>query len=252
MTRIALTRAVPSSINRAEVTHLERKPIDFRRATAQHAAYEAALRKLGCTIERLPPLDDMPDSVFVEDTAVVLPEIAVITRPGAESRRGEIASVAAALSDHRPLASIEEPGTLDGGDVLVIGRRIVVGRSERTNEAGIMQFQRIVSAFGYRVDSVPVTRCLHLKSAVTRVGEELLVNPDWVDAALFSAMIEIDRAEPFAANALLLNSVVVFPEEFAKTRQILERRGIFVEPVPAGELAKAEGGVTCCSIIFET
>ena len=252
MTRIALTRPVPSSINRAELTHLERKPIDVRRAVAEHEAYESALRKLGCTVERLPPLDDMPDSVFVEDTAVVLPEIAVITRPGAESRRGEIASVAAALSDHRPLAAIEEPGTLDGGDVLIIGRRILVGRNERTNEAGLMQFQRIVSAFGYQVEGVPVSKCLHLKSAATPIGETVLANPEWIDCALFEDFIAVDEAEPFAANALFLDSVVVFPAEYAKTRQILESRGIFVEPVGAGELAKAEGGVTCCSIIFET
>jgi dimethylargininase len=252
MTRIALTRPIPSSINRCEVTHVERQPIDVDRARRQHDTYEAALRKVGCTVEHLPPLDEMPDSVFVEDIAVVLPEIAVITRPGAESRRGETTTVAAALSDYRPLAAIEEPGTLDGGDVLVLGHRIVIGLSARTNRVGITQFERIVAPFGYRVESAAVTKCLHLKSAVTSIGESVLLNPDWTAPAMFSDPLCVDPAEPEAANALFVNNVAIFPAAFARTRQILERRGIFVEPVPADELAKAEGGVTCCSIVFET
>src|ERR1043166_7727320 len=112
---IALTRDIPSAINACELTHVERNPIDIAAVRAQHAAYEAALESAGCPVQRLPPLDDMPDSVFVEDTAIVVDELAVITRPGAESRRGETASVAAALRAHRHVVNIEEPGTLDGG-----------------------------------------------------------------------------------------------------------------------------------------
>ncbi len=134
---IALTRSVPPSIDNCELTHLRREPINYGRAAEQHTGYEKGLVVLGCTIQRLPSLPDLPDSVFVEDTAVVLPELAIIARPGAESRRFEVTSVAEALRPHYPLTFIEPPGTLDGGDVLLIGSTIYVGDSTRTNAEGI-------------------------------------------------------------------------------------------------------------------
>ncbi len=248
---IALTRPVPKSINRCELTHLAREPIDLARAREQHDAYERALQDLGCTIHRLPALHDLPDSVFVEDTAVVLPEAAVMARLGSESRRGEIGSVAAALQPHRPLFAIEEPGTLDGGDVLAIGKRIFVGRSSRTNEAGIAQLRQMVEPFGYRVSTAAVRECLHLKSAATLIGEAVLCNARWVDVKLFDETIETHPAERFAANALLVNGSVLYPAAYPRTRARLARRGISVQTVDADELAKAEGGLTCCSIVFE-
>src|SRR5260221_10996135 len=167
---LALTRAVPDSIARCELTHLARQPIDFARARVQHAAYEEALRKAGYTIEHLPSADEMPDSVFVEDTAIVLDELAVITRPGAESRRGETASVAAALSRYRTLAFIEAPAVVDGGDVLCVGRDVYAGLSTRTTVAAVEQLAHILERLGYRVHGVTAPGSLHFKSAATDPG----------------------------------------------------------------------------------
>src|SRR4051794_141915 len=168
MATIALTREVPSTINDCELTHLDRHPIDVALARAQHAAYEAALQAAGCTIVRLPALDELPDSVFVEDAAVVVDELAVVARPGAASRRAETESVAAALRAHRDVVAIEEPGTLDGGDVLQLGETIFVGLSARTNAEGARQLREFLEAYGYVVKTVDVTGALHLKTAVTR------------------------------------------------------------------------------------
>jgi len=164
---LALTRAVPRSIERCELTHLAREPIDYARAVAEHAEYEAALRQLGCDVRRLPDLPDHPDSVFVEDTAVVFDEIVVLARPGAESRRGEVPSMETAMRPLRLLAAIEAPGTLDGGDVLVTPGRVFVGISGRTNDEGARQLAAILEFQGIEVVPVPVTGGLHLKSAVT-------------------------------------------------------------------------------------
>lgn len=251
---VALTREVPPTIVNCELTHLEREPIDFSRAVEQHSEYEKALAGLGCTIHRLPPLHDFPDSVFVEDTAVVLPELAVVSRPGAASRRPEVDSVSDAMRQYRRLAFIDSPGTLDGGDVLVVGKTIYVGASTRTNADGIHQLAQLTSPYGYTVRPLTISGCLHLKSAVTRVAEEaILLNPDWVDASAFEEMrrIEVHPAEPFAANALWIGEGVICPSGFDETSARLERFGINVHAVEMGELQKAEGGVTCCSIIVD-
>ena len=251
---IAFTRSVAPSIVNCELTHREREPIDFARAAEQHGLYESVLSALGCVVERLPDLPDLADSVFVEDTAVVLPEIAIIARPGAASRRPEVASVADALRPHRELRFIEAPGTLDGGDVLVIGSAIYVGESARTNSEGIRQLTDFASAYGYAVRPVKVSRCLHLKSAVTAVAEDLvLLNPAWVDASTFKGMrqIEVHPREPFAANALWIGEHVIYPRGFDKTRSRLEESGVNVRLVETDELQKAEGGVTCCSILIQ-
>jgi dimethylargininase len=245
---IALTRDVPPSIAACELSHLARSPIDVERAALQHRDYELALERLGCRVERIAPEPAMPDSVFVEDTAVVLPGIAIITRPGAESRRGETRSMAEALGRYRDLVYIEEPGTLDGGDILSAGGTLYAGLSARTNEEGIRQLRR----FAGDVEAVPLTKCLHLKSAVTEVADgTLLINPKWIERERFAdfQLIEVDPSEEFAANALRLGARVLFPSEFPRTRERLERAGIEVHGVAAGELAKAEGGVTCCSVI---
>jgi dimethylargininase len=249
---IALTRAVPPSIAQCELTHVSRAPIDLARATLQHQQYEEALVALGCTVQRLPPTPGLPDSVFVEDTAVVLPEVAVMTRPGAESRRGEVADVATALAPYRELVTVEAPGTLDGGDVLCIGTRVYVGQSERSNAEGIRQLTEVLSPYGYRVQAVQMNGCLHLKTAVTRVARDtVLLNPEWVDAEVFEEFerIEVHPDEAFAANALLVGDAVLYPARHVGTRRRLEERGVAVRTVAADELEKAEGGVTCCSIL---
>lgn len=251
---VALTRPVPASLADCELTHVPRTPIAVETARAEHAAYERALATHGYEVRRLPAADDQPDSVFVEDTAVVVDEIAVIARPGAESRRGETTVVRDALAALRPVAAIVGPGTLDGGDVLRLGRSFYVGIGTRTNEAGVAQLRAHLAPFDYEVRGVPFRGALHLKTAVTAVGERtLLVNPDWVDARHFEGAwrVEIDPREPFAANALLLHDgAVVHSDAFVRTRERLRFSGVRVVPVPAGELAKAEGGVTCCAILL--
>lgn len=250
---IAITRGVSARIGACELTHLKRQPIDVERARAQHRAYELALERRGCRVESLPALDDLPDSVFVEDVAVVLDELAVITRPGAESRRAETVAIAPVLAGYRRLVFIEPPGTLDGGDVLRLGRRVFIGRSGRSNNDGIAQLRDTVEPFGYTVEAVTVRGCLHLKSAVTEAAPGVvLVNPAWVNPAPFAAarVIEVDPGEPAAANGLLIERSLICPSSFPRTRRRLERAGIDVVPVDVSELQKAEGAVTCCSLVF--
>jgi dimethylargininase len=251
--QIAITRGVSAGIAACELTHLERRPIDLARARAQHRAYEAALARAGCRVESLPALDDLPDSVFIEDVAVVLDEIAIVTRPGAESRRGETEAIAPVLANYRRVTFILSPGTLDGGDVLRIGHRIIVGRSGRSNESGIEQLRAVAWPYGYTVTAVPVKGCLHLKSAITEAAPGVvLVNPAWVDVAAFGdiQVIEIDPEEPYAANGLLVGKRFIYPGSFPRTRKRLEDAGISVEAVDVSELQKAEGAVTCCSLVF--
>ena len=251
--QIAITRAVSAGIGTCELTHLERTAIDVERARAQHRAYEEALAQACCRVESLPALDDLPDSVFVEDVAVVLDEIAVFTRPGAESRRPETARMAQVLSNYRRVTFIQAPGTLDGGDVLRLGRRIYVGRSGRSDDGGIEQLRAVVWPYGYTVTAVPVTGCLHLKSAVTEVAPGVvLVNPAWVEAAAFGdvRVMETDADEPYAANGLLVGNRLIYPTSFPRTRRRLEAARIDVDAVDVSELQKAEGAVTCCSLVF--
>ena len=253
MSRVALTRAVSPAITRCELVHLERRPIDVELARAQHRTYEAALRGEGCQVRTLPAEADLPDSVFVEDTAVVFDELAVVTRPGAESRRPETAAVAAVLAEYRPLATIVAPGTMDGGDVLVIGRTVFVGATDRTNRAAIDQLRTALRAHGYRVEAVSVRGCLHLKSAATLVGHDtVLCNPRWVAPATFAGVrvLEVADGEPGAANGLLVGERVIYPSSFPKTAARLATQGIALLSVNVSELQKAEGAVTCCSLLI--
>ena len=250
---LALTRAVSRSLARCELTHLARDPIDVDRARAQHHAYEEALVSLGAHLLSLPEEPDLPDAVFVEDTAVVTPELAVLTRPGAESRRPEVETVARALAPHRQLAWLTAPATLDGGDVLRVGKALFVGRSGRTNEAGIEQLRALLSPFGYSVTGVSVKGCLHLKTAVTEVADgAVLVQPAWVDPRGFGLRwIEVDPAEPMAANVVRIGPAVIHAERHVRTRERLEKEGIRVVAVDVSELEKAEAAVTCCSVLID-
>jgi dimethylargininase len=248
---IAITRGVATTIGNCELTHVGRTPIDVDRARDQHRQYEQALTDLGCEVRRIPADDRHPDCVFIEDTAVVLDELAIITRPGAPSRRQEADAVAGALRDLRPIVRIEEPATIDGGDVLRVDRTLFVGMSARTNSSAIEQLRRV--ALSYEVIAIPIDRALHLKSAVTLVAPNtLLVNPEWIGMEPFRAYdrIEVDPTEPFAANALLVGGAILYPSDYPRTRERLETRGLRVVTVDASELAKAEGGVTCCSVLI--
>jgi dimethylargininase len=255
MQLVALTREVAPSLADCELTHLKREPIDYALAVEQHRRYEEVLTELGCTVRRLPPLPDLPDSVFVEDTAVVLQQLAIVTRPGAESRRAEVTSVADALREYRPLGFIEPPGTLDGGDVLLLGSTVYAGTSTRTNADGIQQLAQLASPHGYTVYPLTVSGCLHLKSAVTRVGRDVvLLNPEWLDASSFRTVnvIEVDPREPYAANAVCIGDTIIYATGFDRTLERLERSGIEVHSVDNSELQKAEGALTCCSILVES
>jgi len=251
--QIAITREVSRSIAQCELTHLSRVQIDLELARSQHQRYQQALAELGCEVVSLEEQPELPDSVFVEDVAIVLDECAVITRPGADSRRPESDSIARKLSEYRKLVYIEAPGTLDGGDVLRVGKTLFVGLSGRSNRAAIDQLRALIAPYGYTVKAAEVSGCLHLKSAVSQAAENtLLVNPRWVNPADFGDFewLEIDPAEEYAANTLLIGKSIIYPTSFPRTRQLLEQRGIRVVAVEVSELQKAEGAVTCCSLVF--
>jgi dimethylargininase len=252
--KIAITRQVSPAIYRCELTHLAREPIDYQRACAQHRQYEDALRSLGMNVISLEAEPDLPDSVFVEDVALVLDECAMMLNPGAASRRPEVASVEKALAPYREIFQVRPPGTVDGGDILRVEKTIFVGLSGRSTEDAIGQLKTILEPHQYEVRAVSVTGCLHLKSAATQVREDtLLVNPQWVSKDDFSGMqfIEVDSSEPYAANAVLVDDTIMYPSSFPKTRKKLESAGIAMRIVAADELAKAEGALTCCSLIFK-
>ena len=248
-------REVSESVNRCEVTYIGREPIALDAAVAEHRQYQDALKDYGIQVVLLPSLKDFPDSVFVEDTAVIFNELALLTRPGALSRRAEVEHMAPTLSRYRSIARIEEPGTLDGGDVLVLDKEVYVGMSTRSNDGAVLQMRKILSPFGYEVVPIRVPECLHLKSAVTRASHDtLLINPQWIDRNIFSKwkVVEVDPTEPGAANIVAFEGGAIFPAQYPKTRERLEKAGICnVRLVDAGELAKAEGAVTCCSLLLK-
>ena len=250
---IAITRHISPRFNECEITHIEREPINLDIARAQHQGYVEALKKLGCDVMELPAEPDLPDSVFVEDTAFILPECAVITRPGADSRKPEVDSIIEALPPHLPLVRVTEPATVDGGDVLVLGKHIYVGMSTRSNQDALGQLQIALDEHGYKVTGVEMHDCLHLKTAITKVDDStVLINPNWVDTHHFKDFrwIEVDAEEPFAANCLPVSGRIIYPTAFPKTRAKLEAHGCKIQPVTVDELAKAEGAVTCCSLII--
>lgn len=255
MTLTAITRELNTAIGNCELTFSPRVAIDGELALQQHEHYQSVLTSLGCTVVVVPTEAGLADSVFIEDTALVLDEIAVLCRPGAASRRPEVAGVADILKEYRTLVSIEAPGTVDGGDLLRIGNVIYAGLSTRSNQNGIDQLRDIVADYGYSVRPVETTQCLHLKSAVSEVAPGLLlINSDWIDGSAFAdcELIGIDEEEAHAANALRVGDSVIYPSSFPRTLDLLLNRGIDVMPVDLTELQKAEGAVTCCSLIFAT
>jgi dimethylargininase len=250
---IAITRPVSRSIQECELTHMDRERICHKTASKQHADYVDALRTLGVEVVELEPLHHHPDAVFVEDIMVVVDEVAVLTRPGAESRRGEVESAVTLVEQYRTIARIESPGTLEGGDVMQVERTIFVGRSNRSNDAGIDQLRTILAPHGYTVLSMPVPGALHLKTAATYLGDGMvLANPEWLDTTQFNELdvIETHPDEPFAGNAIRIGNSLVFPEQFPHTAGRLEARGFVLKRVQSSELAKAEGSLTCKSVIF--
>jgi len=248
----AITRELNTAFGDCELTFLPRVEIDITLAQQQHEQYQSALSSIGCEIVVVPTRPGLADSVFIEDTAIVLDEIAVLMRPGAASRRPEVADVEEVLQPHRPIRAIQSPGTLDGGDLLCIDKVIFAGLSTRSNHDGIEQLRQAVSAYGYSVIAVETNQCLHLKSAVSEVAPgTILINPDWISTSVFQdyEQIHIDTEEAHAANALRVGTSVIYPSSFPRTIDRLAARGIDVVPVDLSELQKAEGAVTCCSLL---
>lgn len=255
MTLTAITRGVSPALNRCELGFQPRQEIDIAKAAAQHHHYEACLRDLGVTVLSLPPEPELPDSIFVEDPAVVVNEVAVITRMGAASRRAEADTLAPVLARYRPLRWMHEPATLEGGDVLRVGSTLYVGLSARTNQAGIDQLAEHVRPFGYNVQAVPVQGCLHLKSACSSVdGQTLLANRAWFDSTVVQGLriVDVPPEEPRAANVLAIGSAVLVPAAFPRTASLVERMGWDVLLLDISELMKAEAALTCSSILLET
>jgi len=251
---LAYVRELSPQLERCELSFLGRSAIDGAQARRQHQAYVGELESLGCRLAWLPALPEHPDGVFVEDTAVIVPEITIITRPGAASRRNEVESVATSLASRTRLARVRGPGTLEGGDVMRIGRALYVGMSARSNADGIAQLAAALAPFSYSVQGVPLRGCLHLKSAVTCIAPDtILVNPEWVDPALFGLrnVIEVAAAEPFGANTLTVSGVTLVSADYPLTQEALEAGGVTTRALEVSELHKAEAALTCMSLIFE-
>jgi dimethylargininase len=250
----AITRAVSPAIHQCEIGFIERQPIDLAKASEQHSHYEALLAELGAKVVSLPAEADYPDSVFVEDPAVVVDEVAVMARMGVESRRGESESLARALADFRPLRWLREPATLEGGDVMRIGRTLYVGLSQRTNRAGIQQLADELTPLGYSVAPVEVRGALHLKTACCPLGDgSILANRAWLDVEPLAKfrIVDVAPVEERAANVLTVGNSVIVPACFPRTAERLAHAGMHVRLLDVSELMKAEAGVTCCSLLFE-
>jgi dimethylargininase len=250
----AITRAASQTIVNCQLTYLKRLEMDASKAIQEQLDYERRLVELGVQVVSLPNRSSLPDSVFIEDTAVILDEIAIIAAMGAPSRRQEIFDTAEALSNYRPLKFINQPGTLEGGDVMRIGRRLYVGESTRTNSNGISQMRDILRVYDYDVINVEVDGCLHLSTGCTYIGRNtILSNRNWIHTERIQGVeiIDVYPLEPWAANALLINGVVVVSKSYPKTRTLLEERGFKIKAIDISELEKAEAGLTCLSLLFQ-
>ncbi len=251
MNGTALVRAPSSRLAEGIVTHISRTAVDVARARAQHAAYAGALAACGWVIAQAPAAEDCPDSVFIEDTAVVCEDLAVLARPGAPARRAEVAGAAGILrSMGLRTAAIHEPGTLDGGDVLQAGHAVYVGRGGRTNGAGIRQLRALLAPLGRTVIAVPLTNVLHLKSAVTALpdGTFLLV-PQLVPAGLFPAVRPVQE-EGGCHVVPLGEDRVLIAASAPGTAQLLDDMGFTPVVVDISEFEKLEGCVTCLSVLL--
>ncbi|HEX5735298.1 MAG TPA: arginine deiminase family protein [Blastocatellia bacterium] len=251
----AITRRVSPCIENCNLTFLARHPIDIAKACQQQRAYEDCLRRLGVRVVSLPPEPELPDAVFVEDTAVVVKELAVVAKMGGAKRQLEVPSLTIVLSSYRPLKFLNHSSTLEGGDVVHVGRTLYVGVSGRTNREGVMQLSEILKPYDYQVRPVEVRGCLHLSTGCSYAGPDtILANPDWVDTSQFEGLdvLAVPPTEPWAANTLFINGVTVVGGAYPKTRELLEGRGLKTESVDISELEKAEAGLTCLRLIFDS
>jgi dimethylargininase len=252
---LAFVREVSPRLAQCELSFVQRAAIDTTRALRQHQSYTQALQSLGCELKWLPALPQHADAVFVEDTAVIVPEIAVITRPGAHSRQGETGTVASTLAAYVTITEVNAPATIEGGDVMQIGRTFYVGASARTNSQGVEQLRAALSPFGYEVRTIAMRGCLHLKSACTYIPPEVvLCNPLWVDATLFrgARVLTVNATEPFGANTLTIKGTTLVSSLYPRTAEMLEAAGMQIRTLEVDELHKAEAALTCMSLLLET
>ena len=251
----ALTRRVSNAINKCQLTYTERKPIDVEKAQLQHRNFEKYLEKIGVKVISLEADSALPDCTFIEDTTIVTDEIAVIMYMGAIARRAEAEKVVEALEKFRPLKFINDSGTIEGGDVIKVGETLYVGISTRTNLAGINQLAALLAPYSYDIVPVKVTGCLHLSTGATYLGNRtFLINPQWIDASTFKDfdVIAVDANEPFAANTLNLKGKILLPESSVKTSEKISKKGFDVNTLNISELEKAEAGLTCMCVLFES
>jgi len=253
-TLVAVTN-VPSPLLYLGVrTFADEAAVDYAIALKQHGEYQEALRRCGCRVVPLEVNREHPDSVFVEDTALVLDEVAIMMSPGAASRRDEPRGIEPTLRDYRRVVRIEMPATIDGGDIVRNGRQLYAGESQRTTTAGISSLAELSRHYGYRVTSIPVFGCLHLKSACSALPDgRFLVNADWIDVSPLphDRLLHVPMSEPWAGDVLVIGERIIVSDAFPDTIALLEREGWEVVPVAVSEFAKVEGGVTCLSLVFE-
>ena len=250
---IALTHIPSPNMHACERTFVPQTAIDHALATRQHAAYCKLLADCGAKVVTLDVNAGFPDCTFIEDTATVLDELAILPPMGAVSRRAEQAAIEPFLEAHRPIARIHLPATIDGGDVLRVGRRLLIGESRRTNSAGIAALTLILKRYGYRVTRVPVRGCLHLKTACTALPDgHLLVNPGWLESSALAdfQIVHVPTGEPWSANVALLGPNVLMPAAHPQAAELVCKLGFTVRTVDLSEFAKAEGGVTCLSLFI--
>jgi dimethylargininase len=248
---LAIVRGVPETFDRALAMHAPAEPIDVARARAQHAGYVAALRALGVELVELPADPALPDCCFVEDTAVIAEGVALITRPGAASRRGETAAVRAALAGRMPIHEMAEPATLDGGDCLLAGRRLHIGLSSRTNAAGVARAREVFGPAGIDVIPVAMPPALHLKSVCSPLGDRaVLVAQGMLPPGTFAAReLSVPAAEAVAANVVTIGRAALVAAGCPATAALVEAAGFAAHPVDTSELRKADGALTCLSIL---
>ncbi len=250
---IAITHLPSPNMQHGERTYADDDVVDNAVALRQHKAYRDALRSCGANVVVLDVYRSMPDCVFVEDTSLILDEVAVMMSPGAESRRGEPIGIEPALREYRAIERVVLPATIDGGDIVRAGRDLYVGASPRTNAAGIDSLREIVKQYGYSVTAVPVHGCLHLKTACSALPDgRFLVNANWIDTSPLprARLVQVPESEQWSGDVLAIDDKIIASDAFPETLALLESAAAVVLPVTVSEYAKVEGGVTCLSLVF--
>ncbi len=227
-------------------------PPNYPQALAQHGAYVEALRACGLDVTILPPDNEHPDSTFVEDTALLTAECAIIMRPGATSRRDETQTIEPALRDHfKTVEHVQAPGTVDAGDIMMVGRHFFIGLSQRTNQSGAEQIIQILNRHGMSGSTVPLKEMLHLKSGVAYLENNTMVaTGEFLNRAEFAnfRVIPIPNEEAYAANCLWLNGTVLVPAGYPQAKQAIEAAGYQTIALEMSEFRKLDGGLSCLSL----